>query len=102
MDDDVGVDVLQDRLRLVGDGDAESPAGAGRLAQVQPRFGRMGVDGGDDLDLRAVQAEAHHLRAYGTDTVVYGPDSFLRHVRLHIPGLVRQAPGTPALLNPFV
>src|SRR3989304_1121255 len=60
-----GVAVLRARPPLGGGGDAGAAAGPGRLPQVQPRLGRMGVDGADDLDLGAGQAEPPHPPAPG-------------------------------------
>ena len=68
-------------------------AEAGRFEQVLAyKLDRLGRNTLDILKL------AHHLRAYRANAVVYGPDSFLRHVRLHIPGLVRHRPERRCLL----
>ena len=86
MDDDVGVDVLEDGLDLVVDGDAERVADAGGLAEVAAGLRGVGVDGGDDLDLGVREARPHDLGADGADAVVDCAYLLLLHVRLHVPG----------------
>ena len=86
MHDDIGVDVLQQGVRLMLHCDADCPADTRGFAEVASCLGRMRVYGAHDLNVRVVERCADDLRADRPDPEMDRPNSLLLHVCLTLRG----------------